>query len=122
MSCWRKQIVLRLPAKALGIHSMEEWDRFEWKYRKKLAWEVGHFAPSLCTYARGPFLDYILLDRAPMDGCGCEYNARCLTAAEQEKYLPEYRKLFPDFTREQMEQVHYCEYFWYDGTEAPYCY
>ncbi len=29
---------------------------------------------------------------------------------------------FPGFTLEQMDEVYYCEYKWYDATEAPYCY
>ncbi len=123
MSCWRTQIVLRLPGAALGIRSMEEWETFERRYRRKLSWEEGHFAPALCTYEQGPFLDYILSDRAPVaTSYGCVYDARPLTPTEKKRYMPVYKKLFPDFTWEQMDQVHYCECTWYDGTEAPYCY
>ena len=122
MSCWREQTVLRLPAKAIGIHTMEEWYRFEREYEDRMDWEEGCFAPSLCTYEHGPFLDYILKDRAPVQGNGCDYDARPLTPAERRKYLPVFQRMFPGFTREQMEDVHYCECIWYDGTEAPYCY
>ncbi len=122
MSCWREQTVLRLPAKAIGIQTMEEWYRFEREYEDRMDWEEGGFAPSLCTYKRGPFLDYILKDRAPVQRYGCDYDARPLTPAEQKKYLPIFQRMFPGFTQEQMRDVHYCEYIWYDGTEAPYCY
>ena len=122
MSCWREQTVLRLPAKAIGIHTMEEWYRFEREYEDRMDWEEGCFAPSLCTYEHGPFLDYILKDRAPVQGNGCDYDARPLTPAERRKYLPVFQRMVPGFTREQMEDVHYCECIWYDGTEAPYCY
>lgn len=41
---------------------------------------------------------------------------------EKVRYLPLYQKLFPDFTLERMDDVHYCYYEWYDGAEAPYMY
>ena len=85
MSCWREQTVLRLPAKAIGIHTMEEWYRFEREYEDRMDWEEGCFAPSLCTYEHGPFLDYILKDRAPVQGNGCDYDARPLTPAERKE-------------------------------------
>ena len=48
--------------------------------------------------------------------------ARPLTQAEREKYFPLYQRLFPDFTLENMNDVHYCSYEWYDGSEAAYLY
>ena len=122
MSSWREQKVLRMPAATAGMHTMEEWYAFRDRHRPALRWDPGCFAPALCSFKHGAFLDYILSDRAPIFGDGAKKYARSLTDFEKEKYLPVFQTLFPDFTLEQMEDVHYCEYSWYDGTEAPDCY
>ena len=122
MSCWREQKVLRMPAGTIGLAAPEAWKAFYAKYRGTWSWDPGTFAPSLCESSQGEFLDYILTNRAPVEGDGCTMHARSLTPAEAEKYLPVFRKQFPGFTPEQMNDVHYCEYTWYDGTNAPYCY
>ena len=74
----------------------------------------------------GPFLDYCLEEIAPVPPDQRTYNqdsvARPLKADEKEKYLPLYQELFPGFTLENMNDVHYCRYEWYDGAEAQYCY
>ena len=74
----------------------------------------------------GPFLDYYLDEIAPLSPEENTWHendcARPLTPEEKEKYLPLYRKLFPGFTLENMEDVHYCNYEWYDGCEAGYYY
>ena len=114
--------MLRMPAETVGIWSKEEWDQFEWDYRDVLRWDPGFFAPSLSTTRLGRFIDYYLADRVEVWGDGCDTYTRPLSDAEKEKYLPVFQKMFPGFTMEQMEAVHYCEYTWYDGTEAPYCY
>jgi len=41
---------------------------------------------------------------------------------EKIKYLPLFQALFPDFTLAKMDDVHYCRYEWYDGSDAPYYY
>ena len=84
--------------------------------------EPGSFAPALCSYANGPMIDYILVDSAPVEGGGLKLYARLLSASEQDEYFPIFAKQFPGFTLKQMKEVHYCEYKWYDATEAPYCY
>ena len=108
-----------MPAKTVGIHSLDAWYAFTYAHEDVLDWEPGHFAPALCSKRNGPYLDYYLADRAPVRGDGCAYLARPLTLREMKKYLPVFQKLFPDFTLRQMYDVHYCEYAWYDGTDAP---
>ena len=82
--------------------------------------------PDLVKAVPGPFLDYYLDEIVPLPPEENTYNendgVRPLTQEEKEKYLPLYYKLFPDFTLENMDDVHYCHYEWYDGTDAPYMY
>ena len=82
--------------------------------------------PDLMKTIPGPFLDYYLEEILPLPPEENTYHendcARPLTQKEQEKYLPLYQKLFPAFTLEDMNGVHYCRYEWYDGAEAPYYY
>ncbi len=122
MSCWRSQKVLRLPGEAFGVNTIEEWNVFKEKHKSELTWRVGGFGPALCSFKNGIFIDYILSDRAPIDGEGFTCRSYHLSEFEKEKYLPVFRRLFPDFTIEQMDAVHSCEYSWYDGVEAPDCY
>ena len=123
MSCWREQKVLRMPAKTVGIHTDEEWYQFERDYEDVMSWYPGYFAPSLCTSKYGRFIDYFLEDQ-PEVLCddGSKTYARPLTPKEKEEYLPVFQNMFPGFTMDQMDEVHYCEYTWYDGSDAPYCY
>ena len=67
-------------------------------------------------------IDFILVDSAPVEGGGYKMSARFLWYDEEMEYRPIFQKKFPGFTLEQMDDVHYCEYKWYDATEAPYCY
>ena len=73
-----------------------------------------------------PEVVYCLDETAPLPSEENTYHendgVRPLTQEEREEYLPLYRELFPDFTLENMDDVHYCYYEWYDGTEAPYMY
>lgn len=82
--------------------------------------------PDVVKSVPGPFLDYYLDEIAPLSYEENTYHendcARPLTQDEKEKYLPPYQKLFPDFTLEKMNDVHYCHYEWYDGSDAPYYY
>ncbi len=122
MNNLRKHVVLRLPAGVLGIHSSQEWERllFE-EHDDFLSWEPGTFAPSLFGDSYGFFIDYILEDEKIAFFSG-DNSARILTSQEKEKYLPVFLKEFPEFTMEDMNYVHYCEYAWYDDVLAPYVY
>lgn len=122
MSSWRAQRVLRMPAATIGIRTKEEWSAYYSKLKKETTWAPGSFAPALCSYENGPMIDYILSDNAPVEGGGYKMSARLLWDHEMDEYLPLFQAAFPGFTFQQMEDVHYCEYKWYDATEAPYCY
>ena len=137
MSCWRRTTVLRIPAIRLGFINRQEWNEFLGKHEEDFNWEPGFFASALCDCYEwddsdepervpGPFLDYYLDEIIPLLPEENSYHendcVRELTQVEKEKYLPLFRELFPDFTMEKMKDVHYCQYEWYDGTEAPYNY
>lgn len=124
MSCWRKQAVLRVPAKTFGIWHSEAWYSFREAFEDQFRWEPGHFAPAQCTHSGGYFLDYFLEDEAPVDYTDGEFEARSreLTPEEAQRYLPAFRELFPQFGLREMADVRYCAYVWYDGADAPYCY
>ena len=123
VSCWREQQVLRLPAKAIGIFTEEEWSRFLTEHADILSYDIHHFAPALCSEEYGYFLDFILLDEERECDDGRENAcARNLREEEIQMYLPIFQKLFPQFTEEHMKIIHYCRYIWYDGIDAPYCY
>ena len=160
MSCWRKTVVLRIPAVCLGFETWGEWYAFLRQHKEELHWDVGWFSSALCEDYRwqdykgwlpasgrgyededrldmnlypdkvksvpGPFLDYCLEEIAPVPPEKRTYNqdscARPLKPAEKEKYLPLYQQLIPGFTMDNMNDVHYCRYEWYDGSEAQYCY
>ena len=82
--------------------------------------------PDVVQSMPGPFLDYCLEEIIPLPPEEFTDHdmdvARPLTQEEKGKYLPLFQKLFPDFTPERMDDVHYCRYEWYDGSEAGYFY
>lgn len=61
MSCWEKQVVLRMPMKTFGIWFPWEWEQFRDEYDKCFKWEPNHFAPALCTKKQG----YLQAQRVP---------------------------------------------------------
>ncbi len=82
--------------------------------------------PAVVPSVPGPFLDYCLEEIAPLPPEESTYHredcARPLSGAEKRRYLPAFRRLFPGFTLARMQDVHYCRYEWYDGSDAPYLY
>lgn len=101
-----------LPPEGRGCHARDRLD-------------MGLF-PDKVKSVPGPFLDYFLEDIMPLPP---EENtshtidcARPLEQHEKERYLPLFQKLFPGFTLDNMNDVHYCRYEWYDGSEAVYLY
>lgn len=122
MSCWRTQIVLRMPVKTIGIRTEEQWERFEALRDSEMNWNPGCFAPALTTKRHGRFLDCFLEDTYPVLPDDRPTVARPLTTREKERYLPAFQAMFPGFTMKQMDSVHYCAFTWYDGTDAPFCY
>lgn len=101
------------------------WLKGKDKYDPNQRLDLGVF-PNLVKSTPGPFLDYYLDEISPLTYEERSYHqgdcARPLTQEEKEKYLPLYQKLFPHFTLENMNDVHYCQYEWYDGAEAQYLY
>lgn len=124
MSYWTKQVVLRLPVKTVGIWFPWEWEKFEEEYFDRFRWKPGHIQPTLCSKEKGYFIDYVLEEEEPVNYTDNEFDpvARPLTEAEKKLYLPAFQEMFPAFTLREMEDVHYCAYVWYNGTDAPYCY
>lgn len=121
MSCYRKQIVLRIPADRVGIHDLETFDRFELDHPGVLDYEVGHMSYSLACTDDKRFFDYWLLDEDMPQLCALDsyQKSRRLTPREKEKYRAAFQTLSPDV---DMDDVRRCEYVWYDGIEAPDCY
>ena len=119
MSCYERMIVLRLPASAAGIMDEDSWE--EWA-NAHLTWDRHSFSPDLTGGRQGHFIDYILDDIEPYRGHGEDNYSRKLTAGEAARFLLVFRKEFPEFTMEDMEQVHYCDFSWYNGVEAPFIY
>lgn len=85
-----------------------------------------HLYPDTIASVPEPFLDYHLEEIAPLPPEENTYHqndiARPLDNDEKIKYLPLFQALFPDFTLAKMDDVHYCRYEWYDGSDAPYYY
>ena len=65
---------------------------------------------------------YIGIPFCPTRCLYCSFASNTGSLEEKEKYLPLFRKLFPDFTIGKMDCVHYCRYEWYDGSDAMYMY
>lgn len=103
-------------------------DKYNWKVneRRDPDWQLDQRDPNHPEIVPGPFLDYYLRDEYPLQPDDNYYgkwnDAVCLDESDKDYYLPEFQKLFPDFTLEDMDAVHMCEYEWYDGTDAPYLY
>ena len=107
-------------------------DNFPWIPRWQEAdfwnpdWHLGQRHPKHPEIVPGPFLDYYLDEIIPLpdeqSSYGSENRVRPLKESELDEYLPLYQWLFPHFTREEMRAVRWCEYEWYDGSNAPYLY
>ena len=126
MSCQREQRVWRVPRSLCGIEGYSEaewmpfpgrdegdewyplpvllnWEEFLEEHEEVFGWDAGDFSESL---APGDYIDFILLDRAVHSGWG--------TQKHEDEVV--FRKIVPDL---DLDAVHYCEYEWYDGTDAP---
>lgn len=118
MSCREKMTVLRMPAAAAGIRDDKSWK--EWC--EGCSWGINMFSPALIGDGCGFYIDYILEDIEPYAGEWEDNYSRKLKPEEITHFLPVFRKEFPGFTCDDMEQVHYCEFAWYNGVEAPFIY
>ncbi|MER2143905.1 MAG: hypothetical protein ABS888_08900 [Eubacteriales bacterium] len=120
MSCYRKQIVLRIPADRVGIHDREAFERFELDHPGVLDYEVGHLSYSLASTDDRRFFDYWLYDEVMPYLCALDsyQRSRSLTSREKDRYREVFRTLSLSV---DMDDVRRCEYVWYDGIEAPAC-
>ena len=120
MSCYRKQIVLRVPADRVGVRDQQAYDRFEYDHPGALDYEVGHMSYSLASIADRRYFDYWLYDADAPGLCALDsyQKSRRLTPREKERYRGAFQALFPQV---DMDDVRRCEYVWYDGIEAPDC-
>ena len=121
MSCTCRQVVLRIPASAIGIHTEEAYNSFEKDHPRLLKWREGHFTTSASNCGEKRYFDYVLLDSALPQASALDHytKSRPLTDREKGKYQRLFRRLSPYVN---MDDVHYCDYVWYDGIEAPDCY
>lgn len=89
-------------------------------------WRLDQRNPACPEIVPGPFLDYCLDEIIPLHPEDNSYGrndvVRPLDDGEKEEYLPLYQELFPHFTLEDMANVRWCRYEWYDGSEAAYLY
>ncbi len=120
MSCIRKQIVYRIPAEAVGIRTEAAYERFDQKHPGVLDFRVRHLSYSLGNSNGRRYFDYVLYDSPVPNGSALDsyWKARPMAAWEKRRYLPIFQRLSPAV---DMDQVRYCEYIWYDGTDAPEC-
>ena len=120
MSCIRKQIVIRMPAEAAGVLTEEAYWALEQQRPGLLDFRVRHLSYSLGNADGRRYFDYILYDSPVQNGSALDsyWTARPLTDREQRQYWPIFWRLSP---KADMGKALYCEYIWYDGTDAPEC-
>lgn len=120
MSCIRKQIVIRIPAEAVGVLTEAAYERLERERPRLLDFRVRHLSYSLGNCGERRYFDYILFDRPVKNASALDayWQARPLTHRERRQYRPIFRRLSPGV---DMREARYCEYVWYDGTDAPEC-
>ena len=120
MSCIRKQIVIRMPAEAVGVFTEEAYWDLERERPGLLDFRVRHLSYSLGNSDGRRYFDYVLCDSPVKNGSALDacWKARPLTDRERRQYWPIFWRLSP---KADMGAARYCEYVWYDGTDAPEC-
>ena len=126
MSSMEKQEVWRVPLRYCGIADNrygasrgavgDEYDpdcvldfvELQEEYAELFGYDVGKFKPSACA---GSYLDFLLYQEY-------EYT---WDASRQYVSTPKsvFEKILPDI---DLDDVHYCDYEWYNGTDAPEVY
>lgn len=122
MSCTRKERVYRAPLKRCGIvdnsHTpprgavgidfdedcVLDFGELREEYSELFGWSEGDFRPALCP---GGYLDFVIYSRPSDDWGYSEFN---------DVGADVFRRIIPDVN---LDDVHYCEYEWYDGVDAP---
>jgi hypothetical protein len=128
MSCSRDEEVLRVPCAPYGIATTNKAPVFSWEdcwedewgvcpeprllsryeleeeYEEIFTWDEGGFRPALCP---GGYLDFVRYS-SPSHIRGFHRFERVRADV--------FRQILPDV---DLWDVHYCEYSWYYGTDAP---
>ena len=125
MQYWMRFTVLRVPAKTFGIWFEWDWEKFLEEYGDVMTWRPGEFGPGLFDdREHGYYLDYFL-EKTELPGEDHTEHIECarpLTDDEKARYLPAFRKLSPQFSLREMEDVHYCRFVWNISRLGPFCY
>ena len=118
MSDYRREKVLRIPIKDMGINP-EDYDDIGYdlceKYGDMFYWGGSKIGKFEVAPTEEWFLDFVLEDNYG-DECGDWGRVRELTLDEKIKYYPVFKKLYPDV---DMNKVHLVEFCWYNCSEAP---
>lgn len=122
MSCTREERVLRVPLERCGIADYRhkppqgavgdgydpdcvlDFGELREEYADLFSWDEGGFRPALCP---GGYLDFVIFSRPTFDWGWSDYEGTSSSV---------FLKIVPDI---DLEDVHYCEYEWYDGVDAP---
>lgn len=109
---------LRVPCDIIGIEDAWEFceahhNDKEFDYGTYPDFHYPHFRSGLA--AEREYLDYVLSEKV-VTAPDYFTEHRDLTDAEQKKYLPVFRRLFPDLEAAAVRYVHFC---YYDGADAP---
>ena len=125
MSCVRTEHVWRIPLESCGVIDNtfdpprgavgKEFDpdctldfgELQEEYEELFGWEEGQFRPALRP---GAYLDFLLYEESQYEWSGGRYEGTPKTV---------FKKILPCI---DLDDVHYCDYTWYDGVEAPECY
>lgn len=84
-----------------------DFDELQEEYEELFGWEEGQFRPALCP---GAYLDFLLFEESPHEWSGSRFERTPKTV---------FKKILPCI---ELDDVHYCDYTWYDGVAAPECY
>ena len=122
MSCIRTERVWRIPLKYCGIVDYDhdpprgavgddvdpdcvlDFGEFREEYEEVFGWSEGEFRPALCP---GGYLDFLLYEESEIFWSSGSHAQTPKTVFEQ---------ILPDI---DLDDVHHCEYTWYDGVDAP---
>jgi hypothetical protein len=84
-----------------------DFDELQEEYEELFGWEEGKFRPALRP---GAYLDFLLYEESQFEWSSGRYERTPKTV---------FKKILPCI---DLDDVHYCDYTWYDGVEAPSCY
>lgn len=112
MSDYCEMKVIRMPANPEDFGVSDIWD-LEKKYPELFKYQKTNYFSIAPTEKR--FIDYVLYDEYP-SGAGDIGMARYLSDKEAEKFVPIFKQIKEDVTKDDLRFVHFC---WYNCCEAP---